>query len=277
MSYETDQRSAIDAWRTRSPGLLSVWWEKSLTPVTRLVNMVVPESALHAALEGACALGEWLTSPESVLQQSGMPQIAALRDCPLEVCDTLADTVHDRAVAMAAAEGGLTGATGLIGVAVDIPGLMTLSLRTIYQTGLCYGFELKGDEGRRLALRIFSLASANSLKEKEAALISLVAIRQMLTQQSWAQIQQAATVTLGREAMMVAVRDVAKQLGINLTKRKALNIVPVIGAAVGAAINAAFVNDVGWAARRSFQELWLAQQFETPLCGQAPLLPGQGT
>ena len=61
--------------------------------------------------------------------------------------------------------------------------------------------------------------------------------------------------------MVIALRDVARQLGVNLTKRKAVNAVPVIGAAIGAAINAGFVKDVGWAARRTFQEMRLAGQF----------------
>ena len=136
---------------------------------------------------------------------------------------------------------------------------MTLALRTIYQTALCYGFELKGEEGRQVVLRIFGVASANSLKEKEAALVSLVAIKQMLQQQTWAQIQQTAFATMGKEALVFAIKDLAAQLGINLTKRKALTIVPMIGAAVGAVVNASFIKDVGWAARRTFQELWLLQ------------------
>jgi uncharacterized protein (DUF697 family) len=111
-----------------------------------------------------------------------------------------------------------------------------LALRTIYQTALCYGFELKGEEGRQVVLRIFGVASANSLKEKEAALVSLVAIKQMLQQQTWAQIQQTAFATMGKEAFSVCYKRFSAQLGINLTKRKALTIVPMIGAAVGAAL-----------------------------------------
>lgn len=260
MSYEDQQRQAIAVWNRQSPGRLTALMSSGLAPVAFLVNKVIPPAALHSALEAACSLGERLTSPSVILQKAGVDKIADLQQVGLEICDDLADSVHDRAIAMAAAEGGLTGAAGLAGIAVDIPGLMTLSLRTIYQTGLCYGFELKGEEGRHLALKIFSLAGANSLKEKEAALVSLVAVRQMLLQQSWGQIQHAASAALGKEAMVIALRDVARQLGVNLTKRKAVNAVPVIGAAIGAAINAGFVKDVGWAARRTFQEMRLAGQ-----------------
>lgn len=259
MSYEQQQIQAIRLWQGQTPKLSALLLGMAFTPVARLVDMVIPESALHAALEAACSVGEKLANPDAILKQAGIDHIGALFHAEMQVCDMLADSVHDRAIAVAAAEGGVTGASGLVGIALDIPTLMTLALRTIYQIALCYGFELKGEEGRHVVLRVFSLASANSLQEKEAALVSLVAIKQMLQQQSWHQMQQAAMATIGKEALVVALRDLAAQLGINLTKRKALNIVPVVGAAVGAAVNASFLKDVGWAARRTFQEMWLLQ------------------
>ncbi|MBB3263870.1 DNA-binding transcriptional regulator YhcF (GntR family) [Azospirillum sp. OGB3] len=70
----------------------------------------------------------------------------------------------------------------------------------------------------------------------------------------------AAEQTLSREAALVALRSLAKQLGINLTKRKALQAIPIIGAGVGAAVNGSYIRDVGWAARRAYQERWLADK-----------------
>ena len=211
MSYEQQQIKAIQVWQGQSPKLSSVLLGMAFTPATKLVDMVIPQSALHAALEAACSVGEKLANPEAIIKQANISHIGELFYANLALCDSLANTTHDRAIAMAAAEGGVTGASGLIGVAVDIPTLMTLALRTIYQTALCYGFELKGEEGRQVVLRIFGVASANSLKEKEAALVSLVAIKQMLQQQTWAQIQQTAFATMGKEALVFAIKDLAAQ------------------------------------------------------------------
>lgn len=259
MSYEQQQINAIKRWQGQSPKITSVLAGMISTPAVKLVDMVIPESVIHTALEAACAVGEKLTNPQSVLEQAQVAHIGDLFYANLQLCDELANKTHDRAIAMAAAEGGITGAGGLVGVAVDVPSLMTLALRTIYQTALCYGFELKGEEGRQVVLRVFSLASANTLKEKESALLGLIAIKQMLQQQTWAQIQQVAFNSMGKEALVFALKDLAAQLGINLTKRKALNIVPLVGAAIGATVNASFIKDVGWAARRTFQEMWLLQ------------------
>lgn len=56
---------------------------------------------------------------------------------------------------------------------------------------------------------------------------------------------------------IVSVRQAAKLIGVNLTKRKASQSIPFIGGAVGAALNASFINDIAWAARRSYQRRWL--------------------
>ncbi len=63
-----------------------------------------------------------------------------------------------------------------------------------------------------------------------------------------------------REGAIIAVRSLARQLGINLTKRKALQAIPVIGAAVGGSVNAWYMHDVTTAARHAFQTRWLAER-----------------
>jgi uncharacterized protein (DUF697 family) len=255
MSYEQQQIRALAVWRGQLPVGLAL--SGRLAPVVSFMERMVPLPVLQAGLEGACGLGERLASPAAVLELAGVDSISALRDGGLELCDRLANRTHDRAIALAAAEGGITGAAGLVGVVLDIPGLMTLSLRTIYQIGLCYGFELSGEEGRQLVLRILGLAGANTIKDKEAALFSLAALRQVLAHQSLGPIRQAAVSAFGREATMAALRDAAMQVGLRLGRRKAANLVPVVGAALGGMINAGFVRDVGWAARRTFQSMWL--------------------
>ena len=54
-------------------------------------------------------------------------------------------------------------------------------------------------------------------------------------------------------ALLASMRQFAKSLGVQLTKRKALQMVPVVGALVGASFNATFVNDVGRAAFMSYR------------------------
>ena len=75
--------------------------------------------------------------------------------------------------------------------------------------------------------------------------------------------QTAATNQFSKEAAILSMKSLAKQLGVNLTKRKALQVVPAVGAGVGALMNRQFITDISWAARRTFQEAWLNEKYDT--------------
>ena len=65
-------------------------------------------------------------------------------------------------------------------------------------------------------------------------------------------------------SLIAAVRQLAKSLGINLTKRKALQVVPIIGAIVGASFNGTYANDIGRTAFMSYRRRWIAEHETTP-------------
>ena len=256
--YENEQVLAIEAWKKEEPGVVSQAVGTVLKPVSWLVEKIVPEKAIEGALNLSNSAAEWLTDKGDILRDGQVAEIEELRTKSLELSDSLANTVHNWAIGVAAVEGGVTGATGLVGMAVDIPTLITMCLRVIHKIGLCYGFECKKEVEQRFVFGILSAAGANSMKEKNMSILTLQQITVMLTKMTWKQITEAAAKNkFGLAALVILIKQLAKQLGINITKRKALQVVPVIGAAVGAAMNTSILNDVAWAARRSYQELWL--------------------
>jgi uncharacterized protein (DUF697 family) len=107
-------------------------------------------------------------------------------------------------------------------------------------------------------LGILSASGANSMSEKIEALATLRSLEVSIAKQKRkAMAEKAAGRQLSKEGGIIVIKNLAKQLGITLTKRRAMQAIPVIGAAVGASVNGWYVKDVGWAARRSFQERWL--------------------
>ena len=97
-------------------------------------------------------------------------------------------------------------------------------------------------------------------EEKLAALAGLSAIRSTLQTQTWKMMaNHAAEHAFSREGAILAVRGLARQLGFNLTKRKALQAIPVMGALVGASVNAWYIRDVAISARRAYQLRWLQE------------------
>jgi len=176
----------------------------------------------------------------------------------LAVSDGLAETVHNWAIGIAAAEGTGTGIVGLLAMPIDIPFHITHALRTIHKIGVCYGFEADGENDDQFVFGILSSASASSVEEKVAALAPLRSIQVTLAKTTWKKMAEKAVQNpICNETVLLTLKTLAKQLGVTLTKKKALAAIPVIGGPVGGTVNARYIRQVGWSARRAFQERWL--------------------
>ena len=257
--YEQEQATAIEKWKKEEPGVISRAFGVVVSPLAWLVRQVVPDAAIKGALSFANSAASWMTDTDDVCRDAGVKRIGDLVGKDLKLSDKLADNVHNWAIGLATAEGAATGAIGIFGAPVDIPVLITLALRTIHKVGVCYGYESRTEQDEQFVWGVLSAASSNSVKEKVAALALLRSLEVIIAKQTWKKIgETAAKSQVGRETAIVALRSLAKQLGINLTKRKALAAIPWIGAAIGASVNGWYLKDVGWAARRMFQERWLS-------------------
>ncbi|MGR3179184.1 MAG: EcsC family protein [Candidatus Anammoxibacter sp.] len=256
--YEEEQVMKIREWKIKEPNVASKTFGKVVAPVTWVVQKVVPKAAIRGAIDGANSAGKWLSDTGDIKRDGMVSEILNLRKKDLELSDKLANSVHNWAIGMATAEGGGTGFFGIIGIAVDIPAIVTLAMRTIHKTGLCYGYESIDENDNQFILAILAASGANSVTEKTAALTTLRSIEVTVAKQTWkALAEKAANQQISKEGAIMAIKNLAKQIGINITKRKALQAIPVIGALVGASVNGWYIKDVGWAARRAFQERWL--------------------
>ena len=258
-TYEKEQAKAIQKWKEKEPSVVSQTTGWILKPLNWTVEKIIPQSVIKGALTAANSAAEWLTDKQDILRDGGIEKIEDLKHKDLQLSDKLANEVHNWANATAAMEGVATGATGLPGMAIDIPALITMSLRVIHKIGLCYGYECKSESDKQLVYGIMSVAGANNTKEKVLALANIQAVKVMISKTAWRKMaEKAAAKKVSREAVVIAIKNLAKQLGINLTRRKALQAIPIVGGVVGASMNVAFINDIAWAARRTFQEMWLA-------------------
>lgn len=256
--YEQEQVDAIEKWKREEPGVVSQAFGVAIEPLAWLVNKVIPEKAVRGALDLSNSMAEWLTDTGDVIRDGGVGSVSELRNKDLELSDKLADEVHNWAIGLAVVEGSGTGFFGLPGVAADVPAVITLALRTIHKIGVCYGYECSSELDKRFVLGIMSASGANSIAEKTAALAALRSIEITIAKVTWKKIaEKAAERQLSKEAAILAIKNLAKQLGVNITKRKALASIPFIGAAIGGSVNGWYIKEVGWSARRAFQERWL--------------------
>jgi hypothetical protein len=258
--YEQRALRELRAWQAEPPSWGTRLLAKPGSKVAGIVQVVVPVSALRAALEGADRLGRKLADERSILARAGAPSLEALRRGPLEQCDRVARTVSRRAMALGGGTGAVFGVAGGFGLVADIPALLTLALRTVHRLGLCYGEAPAEGAARRLGIGVFALVSANSAEEKALALRALRHDTALLDAAWRDGVERVTERELAKEATIYSVQNLARTIGLNLGKRKAAGTIPIVGAAVGAAVNAWYLADVARTARYVFQERWLLER-----------------
>lgn len=258
--YERGQLREVDAWKAKEPSVVDKTMGIAIEPLAWVVRQVVPDAALMGALKLARQLSSMTVDTEDVQRDAGVARISELKTKGLDLSDRLADEVHNWGIGIAAVEGAATGFFGIFGAPVDVPALITICLRTIEKIGVCYGFECKTKQDEDFIMGILAASGANSVEEKLAALAGIRTVQAVLMKQTWKKMAEtAAKNQFSREGAIISIRALAKQLSINITKRKALAAIPWFGSAIGGSMNAWYLRDVGWAARRMFQERWLME------------------
>lgn len=256
--YEQSQFNEIIKWKEKGPSVGKKATSFIIKPVAWITNKIIPQKAIQTALKGAIKVAEKFADENDLIRDAKIKNIEELKTKDLQISDKLANNVHNWALPIAGTEGGICGAIGLPGMVADIPAIITFALRTIHKIGLCYGYKSTTQEDIQFVYAIMSAAGANTMEEKNIALLTLKQLNVILTKQTWKKMaEKAAQNKMTNEAFLITIKGLAKQLGINITKNGAKKAIPIIGGGVGAAMNVAFIQDISWAARRCFQERWL--------------------
>lgn len=271
-AYEQKQLSEIEEWEKRAPSSLSKALGFLASPLVWAAKQVIPESAMEQALQGAFGAAGAFSGSDDLLKESALLGFTAgtigdLAKAPLHVCDSLAQNVEKWAKGLGAAEGAVTGISGLPGLAVDIPAVIILAIRTIRKMGFCYGFDTSLEDERSFVLQVLSAGAANSLDEKHQAVASAGSFTGKSADKEKAVTAGTERNIFSKEGFTAAVRNLAKQLAINLTRRKAAQTIPFVGGGVAAAMNVLFIGDVSEAARRLYQK----RRLEIPVINTSPM------
>lgn len=255
--YESRQLKRLRKWQKQGPDWGTRILAKPAGVAGKLMQKVVPVSALKLALNTFNGVAERLSSEGALLKRAGVSSLPALRALALQDCDRLAKGEMRRAMGIGGAGGAAFGVFGAAGLVADVPTLLTLTMRTIHRIGLCYG----EDVGRDFAIGVFALASANTREEKSEAIAALRGDVEGL-QHSAARdgLERVAERQLAKDAAVFSLNTLSQRIGVQLGKRKAVGVVPILGAVVGGAVNAWYLHDVAQVAQYVFQERWLLER-----------------
>lgn len=252
-TYEQEQLQNIETWGNRPPSGLARTLGFFSAPLAWAAQQLVSDETMEQALQAAFGAAGAFSGSDDLLKEASengfiAQTIADLHKAPLHVCDSLADSTAKWAKGIAAAEGAATGITGFAGLAIDIPAVIILAIRTIRKIGFCYGFDTALERERPFVLLVLSAGAANSSDEKQRAIAAIAG-----NPEDKQLVPGHEQHILRKEGFTAAIRNLAKQLATNLTRRKAAQTIPLIGGGVGAAMNVMFIADIAEAAVRLYQ------------------------
>jgi hypothetical protein len=246
--YERGVIHEIAAWKRSRPGSLGHLADVVSRPVARVLNQVIPESAIRTAITSAYAASTWMTSPTWLNAVAGGVSLKELRTKSLKLSDELAQKTGDVSQISALVNGALTGAGGVLLAPADVATLTIIALNCIRRTGHCYGYPLDRPDDRPYVLAILMLSATRDPTERH------VLLGRIEDFPKWAVAQ-----TIEAAAIDGLIQPFAEITGDEA--------VPGIGAFLGSASNFAFIHRVRSDAQRVFQERWLREN------GRLGLLP----
>lgn len=234
--YEVIVMAKIAKWKknvTKKPGLFS----KSTKAVQSKINHAIPDKVQTAITQTVKGIVQATLTGLKFIPK-GSPQLGL----SLYERDEMAIEILDKYRKIAAAEGAGTGAGGIFLGMVDFPALIAIKMKFLFELAHVYGFSTKDYAERLFLLNVFQLAFSS--QEKKPALLAkienwelevaqLPPSDQYLTAIDWEKFQQ-------------EYRD-------SLDIRKLLQLLPGIGAVVGAWANYGLLDDLGEVAMNCYR------------------------
>lgn len=234
--YEAVTMMKVAKWKKKllkRPGLFA----KSSKAVQTKINHVIPDK-VHAVITQTVKGIVQATLLGLKFIPKGEPQVGL----SLYERDELATELLSKYKKIAAAEGAGTGAGGILMGMMDFPALIAIKMKFLFELAHIYGFNTKDYKERLFLLTTFQLAFSSTEKKPQLfdqietwdkIAIDLPPSDQYLNHIDWEQFQ--------------------KEYRDSLDLRKLLQLLPGIGAVVGAWANYGLLDDLGEVAMNCYR------------------------
>ena len=164
--YEAKQIALIAAWKGRHPSTFQELVNMVAGRVAQTIGKAVPDELAHKVILRLYDIADRAAGQEDICRKMRVHDLAALRDWPLDQCGTLARKVGNGALGVCAVGGVVTGGGVGLTIALDVPLLFALAMRTIIKIGRCYGYPLEDPGDRAFVLGILIAALNESQEQK---------------------------------------------------------------------------------------------------------------
>lgn len=202
------------------------------------------------------------SSVDHLLKEVGAKELTELAKDPSRSA-RISQALSNQNKTVAAVQGAVTGAIGVIGTAIDIPLSLALTLKTIYQTGRAHGFELNRRNEQAVVEYVFKQVDLGSIAEKQTLLVALRAVSNLLQTQDTQQLQtllgSSNDITLLKK-WLSDENGAPKWNWLNSIPHISVlsKLTPIAGAGIGAVYSLKLVDDANLKAKEIFSS---AQQY----------------
>lgn len=237
MDYEKRVMMELHLWErnlSKKQGML----ESASKAVSNKINDILPEkfhTALTAAVKGIVQA--------SLAGARFTPKRPVAYGWPLEERDRVAGQVTNTYKKVAAAEGAGTGAGGLLLGAVDFPALIAIKMKFLFEMAHIYGFDTSDLRERLYILSIFQLAFSS--REHRLTVFERM--------KKWDEPHSAALSQLPSHPDEIDWLKLQREYRDSLDLRKLLQLLPGVGAVVGAWANYGLLEELHAAAQNSYR------------------------
>ena len=234
-SYEERVKQELDAWSRemmRKPNLT----DRLSSNVQAKINSKIPEK-VHRGISRT-----FKEVVEAVLKGSAFITEKPLADAPTQTRDLLAEdkiTVYKNT---AAAEGALTGAGGILLGLADLPLWLSIKMKMLAAIAAVYGYDLRDYRERVYLLHIFQLTFSS--KQHRRKIFMNVA--------DWNTYSK----TLPSDMNKFDWRSFQQEYRDFIDIAKLLQLIPGVGAAVGAYVNHKYTQKLGQTAINAYRLRW---------------------
>jgi hypothetical protein len=220
--WEQDQK---DLWFWEKLGRLPFKVLDKLTPpiVHKKLGQLLDELGSYIQTGG-----QYLVNEAKMLEKFSVSSVEQIAHMPLEVMDRVCNELIESRVSFAQYQGATTGVGGLFTLAIDIPALLGLALKTLQEIAITYGYDPKEKKERIFIVKCLQFTSADIVGKK--------AILEQLTSFSNDQ-QQVFSQLQGWREVIMTFRD---QFGW----KKLFQFVPIVGIIFGAMFNKMFIENI---------------------------------
>jgi uncharacterized protein (DUF697 family) len=234
----TQAEADLAAWRARITKPAGVFGNASRA-VQRKINTIIPEK-VHAAITAAM---EGMT--RAILTGADFATASPLRDATLEQREAKVATAIQGWKTAAGAEGGVAGAGGFLLAAADFPLLMSFKLKLLFEIAALYGHDTSGKNGGALSERLYILHIFElAFSDVEHRVKVLEAMDDWDTRDHPADLKG------------FDWRSFQQQYRDHIDLAKLAQLLPVVGAPVGAVVNWRLTAHLGKTAMMAYRMRW---------------------